>query len=389
MRLRKKLHEHLAIWLGIFILVSIWRVALFGVSFLAPKLLPFQASFASPTTLTTFNVPESIYAWANFDGVHYLTISGMGYEGTALIQAFFPLYPLLMRPLIMLIGNPILAGLLLSFISLYLALVGWFYVIQDSFGKKIAWVSSLGLLVFPMSFFFAALYNESLFLALFIWAYLAVKKKQWVLSGVLAGLLSATRVIGIVFMFIIVYEFLSLSKEERKQSWVGAVLAVLLSSVGLLAFMFHLNQLFGDPLLFFHVQSEFGAGRSESLVLYPQVLWRSIMILLTARPIDLRYFTYVLEFIAGFSGLIAILYAWKRNVARSLIVFSTVAFLIPTLTGTFSSLPRYLLSVPAILLVPTLLATHKNKIWLWLYLGISSILLLVSATLFLRGYWIA
>ncbi|MCA9373378.1 hypothetical protein KC921_04775, partial [Candidatus Woesebacteria bacterium] len=152
--------------------------------------------------------------------------------------------------------------------------------------------------------------------------------------------------------------------------------------------MLYLNQTFADPLLFLHVQSQFGAGRSQSLIIYPQVIWRYLKILATARPFDLKYFAYTQEFIAGTIGLVTLVVAWLKKLPKSLVIYSVLAFLLPTLTGTFSSMPRYLLSAPAIIVLPAVLLAKKPH-WLWLYLLFSTILLVVNTILFIQGYWVA
>src|SRR3989338_7634876 len=68
-----------------FILISFlgWRVLLELIARFTPQYLTKQTMFLGP-------IP-----WANFDGVHYLSIAERGYVQYE--QAFFPLYPVLVR----------------------------------------------------------------------------------------------------------------------------------------------------------------------------------------------------------------------------------------------------------------------------------------------------
>ncbi len=152
--------------------------------------------------------------------------------------------------------------------------------------------------------------------------------------------------------------------------------------------MYYLYREFSDPLYFFHVQSEFGGGiRQETVILYPQVVWRYIKILLTARPFDLKYFSYVQEFVTGTIGLILLLYSVTKT-RLSYIIFSLLAFLLPTLTGTFSSMPRYILVCFPIFILLSIWS-EKSKIFRYTWFTISGILLLLNTVLFIQGYWVA
>lgn len=165
------------------------------------------------------------------------------------------------------------------------------------------------------------------------------------------------------------------------------MLCVLVGSLGLIGYMAYLAKTFGDPLYFLHVQSEFGAGRTEGFVSYPQVLWRSIKILLTAEPWTLRYYTYVLEFLAGFIGLIGLLVA-SMKVRLSYIIFALGAFFTPTFTGTFSSMPRYILvCFPLYFILMNLLVDRPRL--RTIILGVFSISLVVNTVMFIQGYWLS
>ena len=120
--------------------------------------------------------------------------------------------------------------------------------------------------------------------------------------------------------------------------------------------------------------------------MYPQVLWRSIKILLNS-DLNIRYFTSVLEFLAGAVGLVGLLLALKK-VRLSYVVFSLAAFIVPTLTGTFSSMPRYILICFALLIWVALQLEHYPRLKIPIAI-ISGIVLSVSTILFIQGYWVA
>lgn len=383
----------------------VWRIALFIVGASADFILPYAPSFPyADGILNSFNLPRWLYSWGNFDGVHYLTIAARGYQSAEFIQAFFPLYPLLIQIGTVVFQNALLSSLVISNVLFLLLLYVWYLFIKSEYSKKIAQFSLLALLLFPTSFFFVASYTESLFLLCVLGAFWATRKQKYWLAALCVAFASATRIVGILLLpallFEIVFPQLQWSmpikslytyiRKELKQ-WKKFLLPILIiscGSIGFVGYSYYLYITFGDPLYFFHVQSEFGGGvRQESLVFYPQVIWRYFKILLTARPFDLKYFSYVQEIVAGVLGFLVILWSFKK-IQLSYSLFSLFAFLLPTLTGTFSSMPRYILVCFPLFIVIALKA-EKSKTFLYFWFLFSTFLLVLNTVLFIQGYWVA
>lgn len=374
-------------WQWLLLVFIVWRVCLFGWGVLSQYIISYEPSFPYAYTLMPkLMVPKYIYSWANFDGVHYLTIARQGYEGTALIQAFFPLYPAVVGGVNSIIHNLLMSGYLVSHLFTLVALFGWFKLIKIIFPKvnvQKQRLMTIFFLLFPTSFFLVSYYSESLFLALTLWFFIFVYRKNWLFAAVLAGLASATKVVGIGLIIPLIWHL-----YQNKISLFKHLHLLFIATSGLLVYMIYLKFNFSDPLYFFHVQSEFGAGRETHLILYPQALWRSIKIVATTRPIDWKYFAYVQDLIAGTLGLLIIAYGWLKKVKFDFLAFSLFAFLLPTVTGNFSSMPRYLLSSPAvIMLICYLLAQSKKGVYLIIL--VFTIWLLIDTMLFIQGYWVA
>ena len=156
-------------YLHISLVFIIWRITLFAIAFFAPQFLAYQPSFPYvDTLLSNHNLPAWFYSFANFDGVHYLTIAQQGYFGIGLIQAFFPLFPLLVAILSKLSINSITAGLILSNLASFLFLVIWFLIFKKLKGKKLAYLSLPVILSFPTSFFLYTASIPSRVLSIFI-----------------------------------------------------------------------------------------------------------------------------------------------------------------------------------------------------------------------------
>ena len=195
-------------------------------------------------------------------------------------------------------------------------------------------------------------------------------------------LASATKVIGVFLFFALLLEIYQSNKGwkfDKKQ-----ILGLLMTPVGLITYMLYLWKSFLDPLLFLHVQPGFGAQRSASIfITLPQVFWRYFKMLTTVSLNSPQFFNALIEVVFALF-VIYILIATYKKARKSYWLFALLACVAPTLTGTFSSMPRYALIV--ILLFPYL----RDKILTSrLYLAISSVLLIIFTMLFLRGYWIA
>lgn len=389
-------------------LFLIWRSILFGISINADNFLPYKPTFPyANEILATSAMPRWLYSWGNFDGVHYLTIAEHGYKGYGLIQAFFPIYPLLIAMSSPITSNLLVTGLLISNLSFVMVLLLFFALTKELYNGDIAWRSLLLFLVFPTSFFAGALYNESLFLMFVLAAFYAAYKKQWLVAGILAGFASATRVVGIFLVIgLIAGLFFSMLEKQRKSSKKSmsvqlvestqmllreqskVVLALSAGFVGLLSYMLYLWISFDDPFYFLHVQSEFGAGREEHIILLPQTIWRAIKIVLTV-PLDLRYLGYLQELVYTCLFLGVLLFSFKRrySIPYAWLVFSVLAILLPTATGTLTSMPRYVFVAFPFFVILALVEWPKY-VWYGIYL-VSAALLIFNTVLFIQGYWVA
>lgn len=302
------------------------------------------------------NIKDAAYAlWGYFDGVHYLRIISAGYQDIG-SQAFFPLYPLSVRWISHILSvPPYISGITLSLISL----TGSITIIKYLFpAKKYYYI--LSLLLFPTSFFLIGLYTESLFLFLSLAFFLSLKHDHFFLAAILAGLASATRLVGVFLTLSLLTEILR-SKSPRSYTisdWLYTIFRILISLSGFIAYAYFLWSKFGDPLMFLHVQSMFGASRSSGeLIMLPQVLYRYLKMILTVDPTSFMYQRIWFEL----TTFILASLAWVHNlkhIPRSTSVYVLLSLILPTLTGTLSSFPRYVLVLIPFLLPATMSKSH-------------------------------
>lgn len=385
--MRKHLKE-IKISLLIFIF---WRIGLFTISILAQKILPYKNSFPYVNyVLEPTKLPEWIYSFGNFDGVHYLRIAQNGYQD-AYYQAFFPLYPLFIKFFnifpksgldlrVFVDPSYFTTGFLLS--NLFLLVSIYLLVILAKSCKEIKNPILVILLVlsFPTAYYFGAVYTESLFLMELIAFVLLLKKDKYLVAGIIAAMASATRLIGILFFPILLWEIVRNRKGIKRH-----FLSLLVSPLGFLAFMAFQIKKYGSPFAFIISQSGFGAQRSSLPFVTPfQVIYRYLKII-TSVTDKFLIFTSVTELLFTVFIVFMLVMSFKK-IRMDYWSFAFLAALIPTLTGTLSSMPRYiifsyLVCIPVILKWPS----KYQK----LIIGIFVLIQIVFVTFFTRGYWIS
>ena len=379
-------HDYLFV-LKVFV---IWLGVLFLILFLAVHFLPSQKELLGGG-LTNYIQNPYFWAWGNFDGEHYIFIAQNGYK--PLTYFFFPLYPLMIKYFSGIFGQGMVSlvksGMLISYTSTILALIGFYKLLKLDFKEKFIRNSILLLLIFPTAFFFGSIYTESLFLALVVWSFYFARKRKWIAAGVLGAFATSTRVIGVALVAGLATEAFINWRMDKKKSLLLPAISILISLLGIVIYIYYVWTKTGDPLNFLNTVGVFGAQRSTSLVLLPQVFYRYIFKILPNLnyKVFTSFFPSVLEFVAGsvFLGL-SILAFWK--VRASYAVYLALGYLIPTLAGSFSSMPRYVLVLfPAFIVMVSYL--NKNKYFFFAFCALSFILLVVSFSLFARGYWIS
>lgn len=385
--------------MSLLLLIIFWRFFLFLIAYISQELYKFTPMFPySDIYFTPSGLPQWIWSFANFDGVHYLTIANRGYFAQ-FTQAFFPLYPLSLRFIGMLLKdkNLILSGLLFSFTSFIVAVFFLKKMLKLDYSQKVVQKSIVVLLLFPTSFFFASLYSESFFFLLVVMTFYLSRKKQWWLSCIFAMVASATRISGAFLLPCLILEYIYQNNNIQSISYIKNNLLKISISVikskffyivplGLIAYMYYLKVTYNDALYFWHAQPAFGAERSIGLILPPQVIWRYIKIVTTIEPYSYSFWYALWEGVAYLFGAVALFMGHRMRIRLSYLVFGWFILLVPGLTGTFSSMPRYLLLAFPIYIV---IGSIRNKYIYGIYLVISTLLLVIFTLNFSRGLWVA
>jgi hypothetical protein len=153
---------------------------------------------------------------ARWDSVWYLAIARGGYDHEAARTAFFPLYPLVVRGLGVVIGSDLVAGVLVSLVAFGVALVLLYRLAELELGEEVARVTVFLIAFCPMAYFFSAVYSESLFLALSLGCIWQARTGRWAVAGVLGALAAAERNTGVALLVPLVLLFLYGPRADRE-----------------------------------------------------------------------------------------------------------------------------------------------------------------------------
>ena len=360
----------------------------------------------------TADVPSGhMNLWSHWDGEHYVALALNGYldPPTNVSPAFFPLYPLLVRGFAELVGGPVskealsLCGLLVSLLLLPFAFYFLYQIALHGWGRRVARGSVLAFAFFPTAFFLNATYTESLFLAVSTGAVWAIRvRRNLLLACLLAGLASATRNVGVFLVVPIALEWISQGGlQQRRGRWRGLYLA--LAPSGLVAYMAYLWARFGDPILFYTAQRDWGREPTTPLttatrtwdfavegaaILRDPLLWTRPTLGRLAEQVSAAHGLYDLGLLVL---TVVVLLAGLRRLPLSLVLYGFLLVLPATLFGTpetpLMGAPRYLLAAFPLFIGLGLLTRWRPVFWLWLVL--SAAMSVVLCGLFVTWWYVA
>ena len=272
----------------IFASFLVWRASFYLILFFAIQFVPTHSGYLAGG-YERYVANPYLWAFANFDGEHYLSIAEHGYR--PLSYFFFPAYPMIVGFIGKLIGGEqftyALVGQLISNLAIVVALVGLYKLVLLDHEKGTAKRAIIALLIFPTSFYFASVYTESIYLALTVWAFYFVRKSSWLMSGFFGAVSTATRVVGISILPSLMLEsagiksisdippkFKAMMKIRNIFTIVRLpfrgnplkVAGMAMGPMGLAAYMFYLWRATGDPFEFVTNVGIFGEQRSSTFM---------------------------------------------------------------------------------------------------------------------------
>ena len=316
--------------------------------------------------------------WGRWDAVHYLDIATQGYQGTDM--AFFPLFPLAIRILGALIGNHLVAALLITNASFFFGLLFLYKLLEHEYDRPVARRAIFYVSIFPSAFFFSAAYTESVFFMLTVASFYYMRSHRWWMAGIIGFFAALSRVEGVLLVVPFVIEWYMQYKNDLARH-VTSLYGGALIPLGLFTYMAYLWVLRGDPLYFSHVQIHWNRHLAPP--------WVSVINAFHKISIATQGQTIANQAMEiGFTALmIAILVIGWKQLRPSYIAYMALSILIPMSTSSLMSMPRF-----ALVLFPmfAILALRGEKPWVNnLIVAFSLPLLGLFTVLFADWYWVA
>jgi Gpi18-like mannosyltransferase len=255
----------------------------------------------------------------NWDTSHYMSIATSGYE-KATDPAFFPLYPLLISIVSKVVGSPLTAGLLISWVSLIGAVYYYIKIInvwwRPKNGEHIQ--AALLFVFFPTAMFMLGAYTEALFVFLSLGAIYHAATNRFILSSLFLIGATGTRVTGVFTLALVL-----LIMIEKRQKLFSLFKTAAIGISGLAAYCIYLYLQYGNFFEFLVAQRYWNRFQGD----YVATLAHSVNLL-------------NIGFVALILGTITY---WLLKKRMSFAIYTALFLIIPFGTGSFETFNRYVL----------------------------------------------
>lgn len=321
-------------------------------------------------------VPESAFRGMvevlnSWDGQWYFELIRTGYPRSVppdvtfgmkeARAAFFPVYPFVVRILDPILpGGEVFTAHLVNNVAGFAAVLLVGVLARRVFDTDIAGRAMVLMAVFPGSYVLSFAYSEAIMFVLVGVCLLLLYDERWVLAGVAAALVTASRPNGIAICFACaVAAFLAI---RRRRDW-KALVAPALSPLGWLAFQLLLGRHAGENGVWFRVQREawdegisFGMKALDAIgnaVTHP-----------FSSPANLLTLTSV----AAMLGMVAT--SLKVRLPVPWLVYSAVVLALMLMPSTVTARPRFLYTAfPLLIGVAAWWPARWRDQWTWLMLA--------------------
>jgi Gpi18-like mannosyltransferase len=332
------------------------KALLLGLIYLGYWLFPFnlpnyQANFIYPPG----ELPNLWTPLKTWDGQIYLYLADHGYGPHQFTNAFYPLFPFLVRVAgSILVGNDLLGGLLISHFFMFLTVVYLYRLTRDDFDERTAFYGCLFLLAFPMGFYLGLLYTESLFLLLTTAYFYYWKRKKYWPAAFCAFLLPLTRPTGILVLLPALVAWREKRQEDLDSRSRWPPLAGFLAGLG--AYFLAMKLMTGNAISAFEAEKYYIALFDIKNLFHPMKWIASNFFKIDS--------SNSIESILLFNRIFFLFFLWilvisSRHLSKSYFVFSLVLGIVPALSGGLVTYMRYLLVLFPVF--PVLALKWRNK----------------------------
>ncbi len=263
-------------------------------------------------------------------------IAYLDYKETVTPYPFLPLYSYLSRYVGFVFRDIIISGLLISNIALFLSALFLYKLLSLDFDERLAFNSTLFYLVFPFGFILSGFFTESLFNLLFFSSLYFAKRGNYILGSFLAMFSSITRILGVLTLFPLYFIYKGQSEQRKLRLSLASLIFI---PIPLIIHVYNIYKLTGEWAIILDAQQAFGRvgdGTFSSLISY---------LLGSSRFGDFEFFTFLLSLFVISAFLIVGRTKEGKKLPTEYVVITAYMFIVPFLSGVFTSFPRYTLSI--------------------------------------------
>lgn len=344
---------------------------------------------------------ENFYRW---DSGWYGMIAEKGYELKA--TAFFPMFPMLIAGVQTVFGtSAAFAGWLVSNIAFLLMLAASFRLLRLDYperdARRIVWMIAL----YPTSYYFGAVYTESLFLLFTVLALYAMRTRRWGYAGAAGFFASVTRNTGVFLTIAYAWEYLRIERWRDLFDFVRNPFRCLQANgwrhlwwvfVIPLPFFLYMGYLFlrfGDPFAFASVQEQFGRSFLNPFVtLYEG--YRMTGGWMLHKGIDWFFVYFFVEFLFVTLTIVVLIVSF-RNMRLAYWLIILYSFFIPMTAPAHGEVKDYFVSYSrySMVIFPLYVGLYELvkrwRVGYWLMQAVFASLLLILVYAWSQGKWIA
>ncbi len=327
--------------------------------------------------------------WYRWDAGFYATIATYGYDWQNERQpsddmAFFPLYPLAIRAVMPLTSglSPYLstqatiAGLIVSNAALLAGALLLFDLARRFGGAALAWRAVWLLLLSPGSIYLSGVYTEGLFFLLCAATFCWLERDRFALAALTAGLACLTRSVGVALVVPLLWVAWH---SDGLRRWLRLALALVPAALTA-AYVVISGWMAGNLLAYFQAyQTTWGRGTGSPIRAFTVYFSGEEKVSLYGSPLS---WVDPLATVGELALSVAVL---RQRLTWGL--FALTALLIPILTGTLLSMPRFGTVIFPFYIVLAAWATTRPRQAL-LY-AVSAGLMILFAARFVTWRWIA
>ena len=361
---------------GLIFVIAMWflsrSVIAIGIQAIAPLVYNHSrlGQFQNSNPMVGNFVPKSGWElFSHWDGGWYIKIATLGYsyadDGQQHSVAFYPLFPLLIRGLMILGMRSDAAGVLINSFAFLGALVLIYFWVQDRYDTRTAKWTTAVLAWCPFSLFCTVIYTEGLFLFVTASALRAFERGEYIWAAFWGALSTATRGPGLV----LIPTFLLTAWREKRPPLAYA--AGFASALGILLFSLYCAIRFGDALAFVHAQKG-----------WVQPSWFDVL----AKALKFKISAIVKIMMVFSSGYL--LWFLRKKLTNIVLIYGFLSLALLVNSGVLMSVNRFAYGVVSLSIALGLLLAAKPR-WGYGLMGLFGIFLLYVSVRFAGWLWVA